>query len=64
MNIRRVIPGVRHELRHGHASPAREIEPALPVTEVRESHDALLTDAQHLVDQVVGLAESLQSLRQ
>src|SRR5690349_1263613 len=62
VNVRRVVPGVRQELGYWHPAFARQVPAATPVTEVGEGDDALATDAQHFVEDLVRVVHRLQRL--
>ena len=63
MDVRCVVPLIRQAVGNGH--PSLEDLPAVrPVAEVRERDDRLAADAQHLDDELLGVAHRLQRLRQ
>src|SRR3989338_4092305 len=62
VDVRRVVPGVREELRDRHLAFARQVPAAAPVAEVGEGDDALAADAKHFFQQLVRVLHGLQCL--
>ena len=62
VDIGRVVPLVCERRRHRHAAAQCQLQATLPVPEVWERHDALLTDAQHFVQQPGREMHRLQGL--
>ncbi len=62
MDVRRVVPGIRHEVRYRHAAFGRQVPAAAPVAEVGEGDDALTAHSQHFVEDAVGVFHGLQGL--
>src|SRR5690606_4242526 len=63
VDVRRVIPFVRQQIRYRHPPAGSEIVTRLPVPEIGEGNDALLTDPQHLVQHQMRIMQRLQCLR-
>ena len=60
VDVRRVVPTMGQVPSDRH--PPFEDQPATPVGEIRERHDAFAADAQHLVEHHVGTLDALQRL--
>src|SRR3990167_5383167 len=59
VQVGRVVPLVGKLRRYRHA-PAQHLQPQSPVAEIRKGHDAFPPHAQHLADDLFGMARRLQ----
>src|SRR5205807_2222649 len=62
--VRRVVPIVIEEMRHRHPPGQKNMEPDLPMTEIRERNDGAPADAHEVLDDDARIARRLQRLAQ
>lgn len=61
-DVGRVVPLVGQFARARRLASEQDLEPDAPVAEIRETHDAVTADAQHLVDDGRRVVDLLQGL--
>src|SRR6187402_3188947 len=64
MDIRRVVPAERQDIGARHMAREQELQPDLPVAEIRERHDRVAPDPQHVFQHDARVPRGLQGLRE
>jgi len=64
VDIGRVVPTERQHIGARHMACKQQLEPHLPVTEVRERHNRMTSDAEHVLKHNARVSRCLQRLRQ
>src|SRR5262249_23102039 len=62
VDVRRVVPAVVEEMRHGHAPHEQDVQPNFPVAEIRERYDRAPADPYEMLDDDARVPRRLQGL--